>query len=145
MDSLPLKAAVAGLFFGLWPLFMNRSGLSGSVSSLVFTSVVLLCVLPFGIRHILGGTEDFAQVSWMMAIVAGICSAIGVMAFNSMLANATPQKVGTLFVLMIIVETVVPAAYSVVINGGVSLTRAAGFVFAAIAAILLTRPEAAVT
>ena len=140
MDSLPLKAAIAGVFFGLWPLFMNRSGLSGNVSSMVFTAVVLICVTPFALRHIAGGTENFAQVSWTMAAAAGIAGAIGVMAFNGMLAQATPQSVGTLFVVMIVVQTTVPAIYSAVMNGEVTLTKATGFVFAGLAAVLLTRP-----
>ncbi|HRH55736.1 MAG TPA: hypothetical protein PK609_02630 [Candidatus Paceibacterota bacterium] len=140
MDSLFIKAALAGVFFGAWPLFMNRSGLNGSVSSLVFTVVVLVCVAPFAIRSIAANSLEFAQVSWTMAIVAGVTGAVGVTFFNGMLSQATPQSVGTLFVVMIIVQTAVPAIYSVVMNGGISLTKAAGFALAGIAAVLLTRP-----
>lgn len=139
MDNLFIKAAVAGVFFGLWPLFMNRSGLSGNVSPMIFNLVVLICVTPFAIRGLIGGTENFAQVSWTMAIFAGITGAIGVMAFNGMLAQATPQSVGSLFVVMIVVQTVISAIYNAVMSGEVTLTKAAGFVFAGIAGILLTR------
>ena len=139
MDNLLVKAVVAGLFFGAWPLLMNRSGLSGNISSLVFAAVVLVCVIPFSLRPIFSGNTDLAQASWTMAILSGIAAAVGMMVFNGMLAKATPQSVGTLFVLMILVQTTVPVVYDAVMNGGISLTKAAGFVFAAVAAILLVR------
>ena len=139
MDNLIVKAVVAGLFFGAWPLLMNRSGMSGNVASLVFSAVVLLCVIPFALRPIMSGSVDLAQASWAMAILAGVAAAVGMMVFNGMLAKATPQSVGTLFVLMILVQTTVPVVYDTVMNGGISLTKAAGFVLAAAAAFLLAR------
>ncbi len=139
MDNLLVKAVIAGLFFGAWPLFMNRSGLGGNVASLAFVTVVLVCVIPFALRPIVGGTANLAQASWTMVILAGIIGAVGMMAFNGLLAKATPQSVGTLIVVMILVQTVVPVAYDAVTNAGISLTKAAGFVLAAIAAVLLAR------
>lgn len=139
MDNLIVKAVVAGLFFGVWPLLMNRSGMSGNVASLVFSAVVLLCVIPFALRPVMSGNAELAQASWAMAILAGVAAAVGMMVFNGMLAKATPQSVGTLFVLMILVQTTVPVVYVAVMNGGISLTKAAGFVLAAAAAFLLAR------
>lgn len=139
MDNLIVKAVVAGLFFGAWPLLMNRGGLSGNISSLIFAAVVLVCVIPFAMRPIVSGTVDLAQARWTMVILAGVTSAAGMMVFNGMLAKATPQSVGTLFVLMILVQTTVPVVYDAVMNGGISLMKAAGFVLAAAAAFLLAR------
>jgi len=47
--------------------------------------------------------------------------------------------VSTLFVLMIVVQTAVPAVYQVIMNGGLSLTKGLGFALAAIAAVLLVK------
>jgi uncharacterized membrane protein len=135
MNKLQLGAILSGVAFGIWPLLMNRSGLSGNTSSLIFSFIVLICITPFAA----GGISAITNANWLMAILAGIVGAIGVMAFNGMLSKATPQNVGTLFVLMIVVQTVTPAVYSVVMNGGISLSKAIGFVLAAIAAILLAR------
>jgi hypothetical protein len=135
MNSLQIKAAMAGIFFGLWPLFMNRSKLSGNVSSALFSLIVFVCVLPFAI----GGLKSVAGMDWKMAAAAGIAGAIGVMCFNGMLAKATKEDVGMLFVIMIVVQTTIPAAYSIYMNGSMSPTKGIGFVLAFVAAILLTR------
>ncbi len=139
MDSLSIKAMLAGLFFGLWPILMNRSGLGGNVSSLVFTSMVLLIVAPFAIASIMGNGTSFSSVNWAIAVASAVAGAVGLLVFNSMLAKATPQAVGTLFVLMIVVQTMVPAIYQTLITGTLSLPRAAGFLMAIGAAFLLTR------
>jgi hypothetical protein len=60
------------------------------------------------------------------------------MSFNGMLAKATPQNVSTLFVMMIIVQTSLPAIYNVVMNGGMTAIKGVGFVLVIIAAVLLT-------
>lgn len=135
MDSLQVKALLAGLFFGLWPLLMNKSGLSGNVSAMAFSGLVLVFVTPFAI----GDIGHMMNIRWMMVVGAGLFGAVGVMCFNGMLAKATPQSVSTLFVLMIVVQTAVPAIYQAIINGGVSLTKGVGFALAAIAAVLLCK------
>lgn len=135
MNELQLKALFAGLFFGLWPLLMNKSGLSGNVSAMAFSGLVLIFVSPFAI----GELGHVSNIKWMMVIFAGLFGAIGVLCFNGMLAKATTQSVGTLFVLMIVVQTAVPAIYQGFINGGISLTKGIGFALAAIAAVLLTK------
>jgi cytochrome c oxidase subunit IV len=135
MNTLQINALLAGLFFGIWPLFMNRSGLSGNASAMAFSGLVAIFVAYFGIR-------DFSQstdIKWVMVICAGLFGAVGVMCFNGMLAKATPQNVGTLFVLMIVIQTAVPALYQVIMNGGLSLNKIVGFVLAACAAVLLTK------
>ena len=131
---MQINALLAGLFFGLWPLFMNRSGLSGNASALAFSGLVAVFVSYFGIRDFHQSTD----IRWTFVIIAGILGAVGVMNFNGMLAKATPQSVSSLFVLMILVQTAVPAIYQIFM-GGLSATKVAGFVLAACAAILLTK------
>ncbi len=135
MDALQIKALLAGLAFGIWPLLMNRSGLSGNLSSAVFTAIALTCVTPFAVSNL----SSLASTNWVMAISAGVIGALGLLSFNGMLAKATPQNVSMLFVLMIVVQTALPAVYNIVMNGGMSVSKGLGFVLAIAAAILLTR------
>jgi uncharacterized membrane protein len=135
MDNLRLSAVLAGVFFGVWPLLMNRSGLSGIMSSTVFTAIVLVCLSPFALSSV----GQISDANWTMAISAGVVGAFGLYFFNGMLTTATPQQVGSLFVLMIVVQTAIPAMYQVVMTGELTTTRAIGFVLAFVSAVLLTR------
>jgi len=133
--SLQAKAMLAGVFFGIWPLMMNRSGLTGNVSAVVMTVVSLICVAPFAFSNM----GNLASANWFMGIGAGVVASLGIMSFNGMLAKATPQNVSSLFVLMIVVQAATPAMYSIVQNGGMNWTKACGFAAAIVAAILLTK------
>ena len=133
--SLEIKSAIAGILFGIWPLLMNRSGLSGNLSTFVFASVVLLCVFPFSASSL----HNLGSAHWMWAIAAGIIGSMGLLAFNSVLSKAAPQNVGIFIVLMIIVQTIVPAVYQAIITGGLPFTKIIGFVLAAVAAYLLLK------
>jgi uncharacterized membrane protein len=135
MDNLQMKALLAGLFFGIWPLFMNKSGLNGNVSSVVFAGIACVCLIPLSI----GAWGNIGNTKWVMVIAAGILGAIGLICFNGMLAKATAQNVSTLFVLMIVMQTAVPILYQVMMNGGMSLTKGIGFALAAIATVLLLK------
>lgn len=134
MESLQLKAVLSGICFGIWPLLMNRSGLSGNLSTFAFALTVTVCVLPFT----LGNLGDIAHSRWLFVLAAGILGAIGLIFFNGMLSKATPKDVGTLFVLMVVVQVAVPAIYKVVLSG-ITLEKGIGFALAAIAAVLLMR------
>jgi hypothetical protein len=112
---------------------MNRSGLSGNLGTFVFASVVLLCVLPFAA----GSLQNLGKAHWLFAIPAGIIGAFGLLFFNNVLSKATPQNVGILIVLMIIVQTVVPAVYQAIMSGGLPFTKIAGLVLAGAAFLLL--------
>ena len=78
-------------------------------------------------------------INWKMVAAAGIAGAIGVLFFNGMLAKATKENVGMLFVIMIVVQTTIPAINYAIMNGGMSPSKIIGFVMAFAAAILLTR------
>jgi len=135
LESLEIKSIVAGILFGIWPLFMNRSGLSGNLGTFIFAAVVLLCVFPFAA----GSLQNIGRAHWILAITAGIFGAFGLLLFNNVLSKATPQNVGVLIVLMIIVQTVVPAIYQAIISDGIPFSKIAGFVLAAVAAVLLLK------
>lgn len=135
MNSLEFKSIIAGVLFGIWPLVMNRSGLAGNLSSFVFASVVLLSVFPFAVSNL----SDIGNSYWLWAVAAGVIAAFGLLLFNNVLSNSTPQSVGILVVLMILVQTVVPAVYQVIMNGEISMTKLTGFVLAVVASFLLVK------
>lgn len=131
-----VKAILAGVCFGLWPLFLNKSGLNGNVSSACFSLVILVGVLPFAI-YSNGLTVPTAN--WVMVVSAGSFGALGLLFFNSMLAEASLQNIGTLIVLMTLVQVVIPSLYQVIMSGQFSVGKITGYILAAMAAYLLLR------
>lgn len=135
MTELHIRAILAGVFFGIWPLLMNRSGLTGNISSAVFALGVLIVVLPFALYEFSNVT---ISVSWTMVISACVFGGFGMLAFNGMLSRATPKTVGSLFVLMLVVQIAIPALYQIVSGGGLTISKSIGFAAAILAAFLLT-------
>ena len=135
MDSLEFKSIIAGILFGIWPLFINRSGLTGNLASFVFASVVLLSVSPFAVSNL----SQIGNSYWIWAVAAGVIGAAGLLLFNNVLSKATPQSVGILVVLMIIVQTVVPAIYQMIMGGEISFAKLAGILLAVVATFLLVK------
>jgi hypothetical protein len=133
--TIQLQAIFAGVLFGLWPLFMNRSGLEGNVSSTVFGIAVLVGVAPFALNT---GFGSLANANWLMIVLAGVTGALGLLSFNGMLAKATAETVGVMFVLMIVTQTMIPAIYHIAMNG-VSATKLVGILLALIGAALMVR------
>ncbi|MFZ2522588.1 MAG: hypothetical protein WAX44_03705 [Minisyncoccia bacterium] len=134
---MQLRAILAGLFFGVWPLLMNRSGLGGNISAAVFSGTSFLLVLPLALSG--ASATLFTSAKWLYALTAGLAGAIGVIAFNGGLAKSTPQNVGSFFVMMMCVQIAVPVANHIASNGGLSVRNAFGFFFAFIAAYLLSK------
>ena len=100
----------------------------------------LIIVLPFAfwkLDSISDSTSWTTDISWKLVVIASIISGLALLLFNELLSKATPKNVGSLYVLMIVVQMVTPAIYQVVNDGGLSLSKAIGFAAAIIAAILL--------
>jgi len=133
MDSLSVKAVLVGILFGIWPLLMSRSGLSGNISSFVLVLVMLVCILPFSI----GSFGEIFNANLWFAISAAILGAAGLLFFNGILFKATPQNLGPLLVLIFVIQIIVPSMYHIIMTGGVTVTKGIGFVLAIVAAILL--------
>ena len=85
MDALYLKAILAGLCFGLWPLFMNKSGLNSAEASAALSLFLLAVVTPF---LLVNGFQQLSAVRWEMALPACIFDALGLLALNSLLSSA---------------------------------------------------------
>ena len=133
--NLRVLALLSGFLFGVWPLLMNRSGVGGNISSVAFSGTALIVV---GLAAILGRESIPPNANWLSLVVAGVIGALGLLCFNGMLGKATKEEVGTLFVLMIVVQVAIPATYSVIMNGGITTVKAIGFVLAIVAGILLS-------
>jgi len=134
MNELHLRAILAGVFFGLWPLLLNRSGLTGSISATAFTLGILVIIVPFALYDLHFITIN---IVWSMVIGACVFGGFGLLIFNGMLSKATPQTVGSLFILMMVVQISIPAIYQIVIGGGLTVSKTIGFAAAILAAFLL--------
>src|SRR4051812_16547682 len=100
MLSLILRAVVAGLFFGIWPLLLRKSGLPSNFASLVFLLGSIVCVFPFTFTEANGAYA----ANWYMAIGASVTGAIGLLFFNGMLSDAKPGEVSSLFVVAMLTQ-----------------------------------------
>ena len=133
MDN-QVKAILSGICFGLWPLIMNKSGLKGSLSSVLMCGVSFLILLPMAIKGF-----DISNVNMFYGVLASVVASIGIMFFNDMLSHATPQNVSMFIVTMILFQISIPAIYYIFQNGVIGYTKAIGFLLAIIAIILINK------
>ena len=131
-----MRAVLAGLCFGAWPVFINRSGLGTNLASLACTAIPVLCAL---IALAYQGAGDLSQAKWAFALGAGVASTIGMFSFNAMLASVDPKRVSALFVVMILAQTSVPVINDLLMNSGkVPPSKLIGLPLAIVSLILLT-------
>lgn len=137
MSDLQLKAVLAGALLGLWPLFMNRSGLTGTFAAAIVTALSLAVIMPAVWLNQEAGWTTVSGARWAAVAAAALASGLGLLVFNSMISSASPAAIGSLFLLMLIVQACVPAIYTMTV-GGPTLRKAAGLVAAGIAIVLLS-------
>lgn len=80
----------------------------------------------------------FLRSKFCYAFFAGFFSAAGILFFNSMLAKASPQEVGMLFLLMCVAQAAVPVIYTIIMNGGLTLIKGIKLAVALLAIVLLS-------
>lgn len=129
------KAILAGFFFGLYPLMLKHSKLSGNMTSLLFTFAVFAVIVPFAWKEL--GTIH--NTFWPAIIGAGVASGFGMLCMTSMLAQTPQERIGMLILSMIVTQSVVTVIFQIVIDKGVTLTKIIGFACAGIAIILLNK------
>ena len=134
MDPLYLKAILAGLCFGVWPLFMNKSGLNSVEASAALSLFLLAVVTPF---LLVNGVQQLSTIRWQMVLPACLFDALGLLALNSLLSSASSAQAGSAFVIVTVVQVAVPAAYLATLAGGLTPRSGIGLVAAAIAVYLL--------
>ncbi len=159
MKGLYSMAIAAGILFGLWPLFMHRSGLSGNSSTVVFAAVVLAVAFPFatwGDRFpanavwVLGALAAFlgavgllviwkgrlpVNAIWVLGVFVGFLGGVGLLFFNGGLAKASKETVASFFVITTVVQVTIPALSQI---GHADPRKIMGFLAAGLAAALLS-------
>ena len=133
---MELKAIIAGLLFGAWPILMQRSHLPGNIQSFVFAGGTFLIVSFFAIS----GFKNIHDPNWTMAILGTIAGGFGLAVFTKGLALTDENTISAYFVLMIVVQATIPAIYKIVIDGkGINFEKTLGFALAIVATFLLTK------
>jgi len=135
MNELVLRSVIAGIMFGLWPLMMQRSGLQGNVSSIIFAGAAFLTVLPFAART--GIAPAMQNTNVALGLAAGIIGGVGLLFLNGMLARVSVNKVGAMFAIMILVQLTIPVVYQFVITGNYPAKQIIGALLAVISVLLL--------
>ena len=129
-----MKAVLSGIMFGCWPLLISKSGLSGSSVALFGGAVTLLFVAPFALAN----GVNLVGSRWWILIITGSMSGIGCLAFNDMMVRAKPTSAATLFIIMLVVQIMMPAIYHVATSQQLSIKTVVGFVAAIVACVLLS-------
>ncbi len=126
---------VAGLFFGIWPLIMNRSGLGGVQSAIIFSTCAAVIIIAFG-----GMTQgfNFTGAKFSYVFIASCFGGAGLIFLSIGLAHTSPKQVSKLFLIMVIAQIVVPATYHAFVNGGLDVRTGLGITTALVTAFLLT-------
>jgi hypothetical protein len=135
MSEYLVKVIIAGVLFGFWPLLIGKSGLSTGTATALFSATSFLVVTSFAIMN----GVNFSGGKWWWAIIAGSMAALGVLAFNDVMIKAKPTVAPMMFVIMLVIQVTVPAAYHVAANQQFSPKTIVGFIAAIIACILLSR------
>ncbi len=132
-------AILAGVAFGAWPIVMHQSNLGGT-AMLVFLNIIIIgMTLPF----MLSKPLEFGSVDWRWAIAASVIAGIGMLAFTDMLPRTTPATLGTLYMIVLLVQFTFPLVYRMVMGGRMSTTQIAGILLASAAVVLLAWPQSA--
>jgi drug/metabolite transporter (DMT)-like permease len=136
MNSLKMMAIVAGLSFGAWPIFMNKSGLNGFISAAVFAGAASICIIPFALYE-----NGFAipKANWTMVAIAVFIGALGLIMFNGMLAKSPALNIGNLIIITTLMQVVMAASYQIYMSGQITLDKICGYALATAGAYILLR------
>ena len=111
---------MAGISFGIWPLVMNKSGLPGFTSSALLSGIAFLLVMPVAVGSGQLQQANFYNVAIVYALAAAVIGALGLLAFNTGLAAVPPERVGNMFMAMVMVQLAAPAIYQIFLTGNLS-------------------------
>jgi hypothetical protein len=125
---------LAGLCFGLWPLLMRLTGLTGMQGGFLVSLMTLLLFIPlFG-----GDTTGFTWKTVGLALAAGVINWLGSVCLQKGLAGKQ-LEVSVIILVIIMTQVVVTAVGTRLIYGELwDLRKLAGMIFAALAVWLLT-------
>ncbi len=129
-------ALLAGIFFGTWPMFMNRSGLNAYNASLTFTAVTLVAVSPLAIWF---RGQQTGVINWVVAISAGLIGAIGVLVYNHILSKASKDDIGNIIAAQVLMQVVTGAVCQAIVSSSMNPTKIIGFALAAVSVVLISK------
>lgn len=136
MNNNLFLAILAGLFFGIWPICMNSSGLKGYLGAAAFTFFSLIIV---GVVAGLGDKSSIYQANWYFLVAAGISGAIGLLFFTKMLGQADPKDLGPLLIIALLMQFAAPVIQNYYLTREVSMDKLIGLSAAVIAVLYLKK------
>lgn len=136
-SALLLMSIATGVFFCVWPLRMNQSGLPGPAAMFVYASVTIvastLVLLLSG-----GAWEAIRGRALWIGVQAGVLNVLGVLAFTTMLSKASPLEAPRQILIAIITQTTLNGVWASYQAGSLEPRFALGFV-TALATVWLMR------
>lgn len=79
----------------------------------------------------------FANTNWWLGVIAGVVGGIGILVFTPTISKLEPEKAARMFLIMLLVQTAIPAIYQIIV-GGIVLKRIIGVIFTILAVLFLT-------
>ena len=156
-----LLMVVSGILFGSWPLLFQRSGMKANVFTALAVIITFFCTIPFcfrevdklppeswnttilailGIIFVIGivlffiwGFENLSGVDWYSVYGAFATGTIAIIIFNNTISTVTKEEARYLLIVMIMVQTSVPAILSIFQDGVVNIKKVFGFICAIVA------------
>ena len=135
MSKQQVQATLAGILFGVYPLFLNRTNLKGNIMGATFSLIASILIIPFAI----GQAKYLAQTNWWMMIAACLTSAIAMLSMTGFLASSNKESVSLLIILMVVTQAIVAAINQIIQDQKISPKMLVGFSFAVAAIILLNK------
>lgn len=124
----------AGALFSVWPIIMSKSGLSGMASTAAFIVMSMIIIVPAALSN--GVTlQSLADAKVRYVLVAAIIASGGLILMNRSLGAADPKQIGSLLLVMILAQVVVPSLYQIWV--GAVNAKLVGGILAAVVAIFL--------
>lgn len=137
--STIVKLVVAGIFFGLWPLVMKKSGFEPSVQTFLLSFGTTIVVFPWFAGS--GGIANFPKIlsiSFGFAAAAFAMNAIGCIAYLKGLGDIRPQEASGGVLIAILTMVVSNEAAGVLLFGSpVTAKKLLGFGSAIVTFLLL--------
>ena len=133
--ELVIRALISGIFFVLWPLFMNQSGLNYISAAFAFILVQLFVLIPVFIKNF------NPHIINIWSLCAGVCGAVGMLFFTGGLEKIPKESkavLSTYLTLMLLIQVCVIAVHQIVFNG-INLRKILGFVLAGVVVFLLLK------
>lgn len=131
-----LQSILVGILFGIWPLFMNRSGLGPHVSMLLYC-VAGCAVVALGMIVSKSPFTIGSSVQWTMFLAASAIGGIGLFLFGGIIANSAPSELTRQMAIVTVLSILTPFLYYMWNGAEVDIKKVLGFVLSVAGVYLL--------